>query len=136
MKIVPAKKGTKKKTVADKYDEAMAYLKGHPEKITDAFRYPETHPAGCLFGFLSLTGRYCSSNSTKSGACGCPLQVRCGMNVAYTEHLTRMIRKDRLLPASHDAIRLRHLKRFAFYQRKMDAIRKRRGINVGDQRQV
>lgn len=130
MKIVPTKIGTKKKPVPDKYEEAIAYLKVHPEKIEDAFCYPETHPAGCLFGFLSLTGRYCSSNSTKSGVCGCPLQVRCEINVAYTEHLTRMIRKDRLLPASYDAIRLRHLKRFAFYQRKMDAIRKRRRVNV------
>lgn len=98
----------------DKYDEAVAYLTKNPDEIYDAWNMASTHvpvKGSCLFVPCDLT---------VLTVCGCLTQVRGLEYDAATPRLTRAIRADRGIPKRGESIKPRHLKRFAYWQRRLD----------------
>lgn len=104
----------------DKYDLAIEFLTSQPDRIRSAWGNPSTQFGGCLFAFLDPGGTGNEFNQTGDSICGCVTAVRCG-RVAYTEELTQEIRNDQRVPTGE--IKVEDLPIFAYYQRKMDAIR-------------
>jgi len=94
----------------DKYDVAVDYLTQHPEEISEAWGWPDTHPAGCLFS-------YCGD--WEDDDVGCLTMVRAGLSAA-TEELTLAIRADARLPDDETKITVEHLPVFAEWQRRLD----------------
>jgi hypothetical protein len=75
--------------MSDKYTDAIAYLKVHPEKIMDVWGNPSDYDAGCLFAYAT---------SNQHDLCGCLTQVRKGDMSAFTPALTDAIRADERIP--------------------------------------
>ena len=68
----------------DKYDKAVQYLTKHPDEIMQAWRFPLTENAGCLFNFAGDVDRY-------GEYCGCLTQVKDKVSRAETPALTKAI---------------------------------------------
>lgn len=102
----------------DKYDDAIAYLEKNPGEILDAWGFPSTHSAGCLFSYVGAT-------NSRGDSCGCLTQVKSGDSPAKTARLTKAIRKDARIPERPQDIELKHLQVFAEWQRRIDKELKR-----------
>jgi hypothetical protein len=112
----------------DKYDEAIEYLRAHPDEICEAWGDPDTHPGGRLFD-------WCGESDFKGGQigwCGCLTQIRAStvadpgsfnaQCIAPTPSLTADIRGDTRIPTDPQDITVEHLQVFADWQRKLDAL--------------
>lgn len=103
----------------DRYDKAIANLTervnaGEADAIQDAWGFPGTDPAGCLF---ESTGR---NPRDSEDVCGCLTQVRRGDYDGPTPELTALIRADARIPCGSKQITLADLPVFAEWQRKLD----------------
>jgi hypothetical protein len=109
--------------MADKYDEAVAYLTEHPEHISLAwsFQAPETaaaiKQAHCLFQHVTASGRSEWRNGT---ACGCLTTIRAEYGIAATDDLTTRIRGDARIPKLIDEVGPQHLHIMRDWQRRID----------------
>lgn len=104
----------------DCYANAVAYLTENPNEIQAAWNHPTGHLAGCLFKFVSRSGRLGSINI------GCLTQIRaCSGTVAFTPELTTAIREDTRLPNNEYGINVSNLEYFAEWQRRIDKERER-----------
>ena len=115
--------------MSDKYDDAVAYLTEHPDKIEDAWNDggyfendtadEEPHSGAALFRFASKSG---TGGICRSGLCyGCLTMIRDSPGiVAETEELTNAIRQDERIPTSWHDITVEHLPTFAEWQRRLD----------------
>ena len=109
--------------MADKYDEAIAYLTEHPEEIRSAWysvhdgSTPHMRLAHCLFQHCTPSG-----NLQSIGDCpvGCLTIVRSGSAPAWTNQLTESIMLDDRLPDNEIDICVEHLPVFAEWQRRLD----------------
>ena len=104
--------------MADKYDEAIAYLTANPDEIQAAwdggyYRGEETSvQAACLFNY---------ANSADDLNCGCLTQIRSDpTRHAHTFDLTREIRLDSRIPVCATDITVADLPVFAEWQRRLD----------------
>ena len=101
----------------DKYDEAVEYLKDHPDNIREAWINPAGEMGGCLFGFVSGSRR---TGRVDGQSVGCLTTIVLGIDVAETEGLTVAIRADDRLPDSDLGITVELLPVFAEWQRRID----------------
>jgi hypothetical protein len=90
----------------DAYDDAIAYLTEHPEKIYSEWEWGKT-----LFEFCGHYGRR---------FCGCLTMIRNGREIAETPELTAAIRADARIPTHPRAITVESLPAFAEWQRRID----------------
>ncbi len=105
--------------MADKYDEAVAYLTEHPDETRTAWRYPESHVAGCLFRYATETGGEYSFVS--DDYCGCLTQIHCGDRFAVNDDVTEAIRSDQRIPNDvSNSMPRETLEVFAEWQRRLD----------------
>jgi hypothetical protein len=103
----------------DKYDEAIAYLTAHPDRMSNAWVSPTVPPAGCLFAYLTPTGLRAVRDDGMT--CGCPTMVKARPNrVAWTEELTAKVKADNRIPSNKDDLTLDTLVALAAYQREAD----------------
>lgn len=109
--------------MADKYDNAIAFLKVHPDQIADAWG-DRDHAAGCLFDFASPDPQddMAPQWATDAEFCGCLTTIRMAPHaeVAWTPELTKAIAADKRIPESSRDIRVSHLGVFAEWQRRLD----------------
>lgn len=111
----------------DLYDEGIAYLTQHPDKIRDA--WGEVGGTSCGQRGIPLGARalfqFCGSQNRNSG---CLTQVRSGGFSAQDppgmppEFLEDAIVADTSLPMEPEDIEVRHLERFAEWQRYLDEL--------------
>ncbi len=104
----------------DRYDQEVAYLTAHPEKIRDAWFMLESW-------FMLQGDRKRHSplfdpigRDRTVNACGCITEIRNCSKVAETYELTELIRSDERLPWNAATIHVRHLPMFAELQRLAD----------------
>lgn len=96
--------------MADKYDEAVAYLTARPDEIYDSWLCAES-----LFQFVEPI----DGNDEK--VCGCLTEIRGSYDIcAWTDELTAAIRADERLPRNAEDITPAHLPVFAEWQRRID----------------
>ena len=104
----------------DEFDIAIAYLTKHPEELSDAWGCPSVHRAGCLFRFPATY-----APEFDSTCYGCPTFVKKYRGkygfISVTPALTKAIRADKSLPSSPGKIRIKHLRLFAKWQRRIQA---------------
>lgn len=98
--------------MADKYDEAVAYLTAHPDEIRRAWANPDAHEYGCLFMYLDGPG----------GNCGCLTLVKLdpGMYKRTHPHMAGLIDRvnaDPRIPKYEHSITEESLPAFAEWQR-------------------
>lgn len=103
--------------MSDKYDKAIEYFNENPDEIVKIWNNPIGDPNGCLFQYVSETGRY-FSNEDKP--CGCLVQIRGYGECACTKELTDAIYADTRIPRSENCITLANLHVFAEWQRRID----------------
>lgn len=103
----------------DKYDEAIQYLKNHPEEVSTAWGDPTDHPAGCLFNYAG----------PEYSLVGCLTQVKNGYLQASTPSLTKRIRADKRIPRNSLDITIDILPVFAEWQRKLDKYKFRKEVS-------
>lgn len=105
----------------DKYDDAIEYLRAHPDEIRRAwfggYHDVPIHPGACLFA---------AAGSYRSG-CSCLTIIRDELSIdggarAATPELTEAIRADERIPKNPSHICVEHLPVFAEWQRKIDAM--------------
>lgn len=108
----------------DKYDEAVEYLTANPHKIRGAWGNPLSVLGGKLFQFAAPGPMRLSS---RGEICGCLTQIRNDERYVAVRRdgrvarlLTAEIRADRSIPSDETKIEPRHLKRFAYWQRRLD----------------
>lgn len=103
----------------DKYDEQIAYLTEHPEKIYDSW--------GSCDGLFEYASTDRSVRRRPDGkVCGCLTMIRMIDHYhAYTDDLTERIRADERIPDDPDRITVAHLPVFAEWQRILDKELKR-----------
>jgi len=109
----------------DKYSKAIRYLRAHPDEIFHAWMSPLKHHAGCLFYFASKSGDY-----VHDIGCLTMLSKKYNKNlkVENSPELTEAIREDKSIQdLSSSTVGVSHLKRFAYWQRKID---KKLGRNI------
>lgn len=102
----------------DRYDEAVAYLTEHPDKIQATWASPflHVHTGGALFQTAADTKR-------DTAICyGCLTQIRQLPHFyrSQTPNLTKAILDDDRLPTNEKEITVAHLPIFAEWQRKID----------------
>jgi len=116
----------------DVYAKEVEYLTKHPNEIYTAWYYGEFHSP--LFDACSAVRGETRTRQgfTLSPSCGCLTQIKacdtsCDMFWhAATAALTKAIRADKALPNHPRLIRVKHLSRFAYWQRKLDKLFKTR----------
>jgi len=120
--------------MADKYDEAIAYLTENPEDIYDAWmlwarsdQTTDVKRAHCLFQVARV-----DPDDGSSLGCGCLTQIRSGLTLGGVrcgvlgksgrqhKRLTTAVRSDKRLPSEPGSIRVEHLPVFAEWQRRLD----------------
>lgn len=99
----------------DKYDEAIAYFTDYPDDIFHAYCCPPNHPHGCLFAFVTPTGKF--EDGDRGG--GCLVQIVHYNQSACTLELTEAIRADDRIPDDYN-ITVADLPVFAEWQRHID----------------
>jgi hypothetical protein len=103
----------------DIYDLEVERLTKEPEDI-----YNSWQSAKPLFKFVGNV----YDETEEHIELGCLTQIRndfyCGAFIKgkYDEGLTKKIRNDELLPSTPDEIQVKHLPRFAYWQRRIDAL--------------
>lgn len=109
----------------DKYDEAVEYLTANPHEIGIAWGNPSSALGGELFRFASPG--LAPPMSSRGEPCGCLTQIRGDERYVALRRggrvdrlLTAEIRADRSIPSDRTKIEPRHLKRFAYWQRRLD----------------
>ena len=109
-------------TLLDKYDRAIEYLAAHPEQMESAWGNPHTRQGGCLFQYLSPTGRF--AEDVDGVPYGCPTTHKAYPKraICASPTIAAEIRMDTNIPIFSGEITLASLPRFAYYQRKMDAL--------------
>jgi hypothetical protein len=108
------------KRLKDKYDLAIEYLKEKPNEIKEAWDYPKTHPAGCLFQYVSKNGERCCHTSRKP-LCGCLTQIRKTPDEYEAPYpLKTAIANDERLPKDINDVTIDDLEVFADWQRRLD----------------
>ena len=103
----------------NKYDLAIERLlaaKDYRRAIYNAWMDTTTDENGCLFSFVSPTGR----SPYQGEDCGCLTQVKYGIYNASTPELTQAIRKDEHIPNSWDGITPELLPVFKEWQERID----------------
>lgn len=105
--------------MTDKYDVAIEDLTSHPEEIGECWQNPTQHISGCLFDFLTPSGR---REWIGDRYCGCPTMVRANssLNPAWTLELTEAVRNDEQIPKTNTDITVASLPAFAEIQRLAD----------------
>jgi len=106
----------------DKYDKAIELLTraDNPRvEIYDAWAQCSTHPAGCLFGYVSKNRQQYIDKVGPYQVCGCLTQIRREAE-AETPELTLAIRADKRIPKIPNSITLKDLPVFAEWQRRID----------------
>lgn len=99
-----------------KYKEAIAFFRQHPEETLTAWSRPVDHLHGCLFQFCSPDGR-CHVVGDKS--IGCPLMIANSENyIAWSLELTERCRHE--FPVSVEEITDIYLIRLGTLQTDMD----------------
>lgn len=110
----------------DVYDEAIEYLRKHPEQISQAWGHASDHQAGVLFAFVSES-RYGQWFGDLD--CGC-LTMVAGQRGDYHAFgadgrpdgaLTDRIRNDVRIPTCASEITVESLPVFAEWQRELDS---------------
>ena len=103
----------------ESYDDALAYLTAHPEKIRKAWDLPAGQ-GGCLFAYATKDGGF------PCGLVGCLTMIRLYRNTqdpnvsAFGPEITQAIRDDERLPDRPADITVEHLPVFAEWQRRLD----------------
>lgn len=103
--------------MSDKYQKAVEYLTRYPEQIGGAWSEPLSHPSGCLFQFVTPSGK--CQHDLYGLAYGCLTTIRDGFQ-AHTPELTAAIRADKRIPKCSSLITPRHLPVFAEWQARID----------------
>ena len=112
--------------MADKYDEAVAFLTENPDLIIDAWERDslegENARHQCLFDYVipSQHGTYRRSDNQ---LCGCLTQIKgeCAVGgVAWTDDLTDAIQEDDRIPEHQTKVTVEDLPVFAEWQRRID----------------
>lgn len=107
----------------DKYDIAIEELKKNPAEIVNAWDFPKTHPAGCLFKKIGE-----GWDMELRARCGCLTQIKANIDYYAINHdkvdeeITKQIMADERIPASVSDITIDHLPVFAEWQRKIDKL--------------
>lgn len=104
--------------MADKYDEAIAYLTKHPNQIRKAWNNPGRYRGGCLFQHLTPTGRILYQERMY----GCPSLIRQGDWEACDDGLTKAAQDDERIPVKVDKNAVSALPAFAEIQRLADKL--------------
>ena len=97
------------------YDDAVAFLTEHPERIPFAYMNPRKK-GGSLFRFVQQ--KQPPKGSTRH--CACLIQIRGGLGGAELPELTAAIRADERLPTRREDIRVEHLAVCAEWQKRCD----------------
>ncbi len=116
--------------MGDKYDDAIVYLRSSyrfMHEVEAAWHAPSSHPAGCLFQYVTPTGRPGRRASRDDSDCGCLTHIRhdcvlqeTGPYVAWTDELTREIGADDRIPLTPRKVTPENLEVFAEWQRRLD----------------
>lgn len=105
----------------DKYDKAIQYLRANPSEIYRAYSYCESHQAGCLFQFVTKTGR----SSERHHGCLCLLRFDPNLFWCDVKSLDIEIKNDTRIPIYGSDITVDNLHIFAELQRKIDVVLER-----------
>jgi len=116
----------------DKYDKAVEFLAANPNAIAQTWTTPFHMKGGCLFVFVTPTGK---AHGDWPGYCGCISTVHDGYDMAVTDELAELLQSDDRIPRSDDIgswTTRDELDVFAEWQRKLDAMFPGRTDNIPD----